>query len=252
MENRRLFYKYYDTLFAAKDYAGEVEAVFRHCASYPLQPLEHILELGCGTGNHSFELARMQGVKVTAVDIDSEMLALAHIKAESAQTDNISFVFGRYSVENADLCVALFNVVNYICAEESLRSFFSDIADSLRLHGVFIFDCWNGDAALLDPPGSKMYEQSCNGQKICCHLTSKTDFVKKITTLNYKIDLFDQSDKQIDSESYQVDHSLWTPAQIKALLKEFGLEVETVCIPFKFDQMADDADWKLMFVCRKV
>jgi SAM-dependent methyltransferase len=251
MENRRLFYKYYDTLFTSKDYAGEVGAVFRHCAGYPLQPLEHILEIGCGTGNHTVELARKQGVQILAVDIDSEMLALAKIKAELAQKSNISFASTGSTAKNVDLCVALFNVVNYICGDDNFHRFFSDIAASLRLNGVFIFDCWNGDAALLDPPGSKTYEQRCDGQKVSCHLTSETDFVKKITTLNYQLDLFDQSDKIIESGNYQIDHSLWTPRQIKAVLKEAGLEIESVCIPFQFEQAATDTDWKIMFVCRK-
>ncbi|MDN5325836.1 MAG: hypothetical protein PWP41_532 [Moorella sp. (in: firmicutes)] len=44
---------------------------------------EHILDVGCGTGNFSLELAR-RGVKVTGIDISNPMLAKARKKAADA------------------------------------------------------------------------------------------------------------------------------------------------------------------------
>jgi ubiquinone/menaquinone biosynthesis C-methylase UbiE len=44
---------------------------------------EHILDVGCGTGNFSLELARL-GVAVTGIDISEAMLAIARRKAEDA------------------------------------------------------------------------------------------------------------------------------------------------------------------------
>lgn len=252
MHSTPLFYRYYDTLFSAKNYVGEVASVLSYCIGYPLQPLENVLELGCGTGNHTVELAKNPSIHVTAVDVDSEMLALAQKKVELTNKTNISFVSGRSTEKNVDLSVALFNVVNYSCGDEALRIFFANVAESLRSGGLFVFDCWNGTAALLDPPGSKVYEQYCDGQKVCCHLTSQTDTIKRITTLNYQIDLFDQAGNKVESENYQIEHRLWTPEQIRSALYEVGFEIETVCIPFEFERVASDADWKIMFVCRKV
>jgi SAM-dependent methyltransferase len=252
MHSSHLFYTYYDTLFSAKNYAGEIEKVFQLCSSYHLQPLENILEIGCGTGNHTLELARINDIHVTAVDVDSKMLALAQTKADKVHNRNISFISDRSTAKNVDLCVALFNVVNYICVDDGLSNFFTNIAESLRLQGVFIFDCWNGTAALLDPPGSKAYEQYCDGQKVCCYLTSQTDVIKKITILNYQLDLFNQAGNKIESGNHQIEHRLWTPEQIKSALRESGFKVKTVCIPFKFDLAATETDWKIMFVCRKL
>lgn len=47
---------------------------------------EHILDVGCGTGNFSLELARL-GVRVTGIDISEAMLAIARRKAEAAGLD---------------------------------------------------------------------------------------------------------------------------------------------------------------------
>jgi SAM-dependent methyltransferase len=248
MESSPLFYRYYDTLFAAKDYGREVAAVLRHCAG---SPLHNILEIGCGTGSHTLELAKNPGVHVTAVDTDPAMLALAQKKAVQAGKTNIVFAGDGSAVRNMDVCVALFNVVNYICEEEDLHGFFAAIAVSLRLNGVLIFDCWNGTAALLDPPGSKKYEQQCDGLTVRCHLTSQTDADRGIATLNYHLELFAQNGERVQSGNHQLRHRLWTPAQIEAALQAVGLEVETVCLPFRFEQAATAADWKIMFVCRK-
>jgi len=250
MDKRHLFYRYYDTLFSSKDYAGEIAAIFRYVSGYPRQTMDNVLEIGCGTGSHTVELARKPGVQVTAVDTDPYMLVLAKMKAEQTRQTNITFASGSFSASGMDLGVALFNVVNYICDDAMLGTFFAGIAASLRLHGLFIFDCWNGTAALLEPPGSKNYEQDCDGKKVCCQLTSKTDLVRKITTLNYQLNLFDQAGKKLESNTYKILHRLWTPEQIKAALQDAGFEVLTVCIPFKFEQVASDTDWKIMFVCR--
>jgi hypothetical protein len=147
------------------------------------------------------------------------------------------------------MCVALFNVVNYICEEEALSTFFTSIAGNLRQGGLLIFDCWNGAAALLDPPGSKMYEQQSDGHRVSCHLASLTELSSKITTLNYQIDLFDSSGRKIESESHSIKHKLWTPEQIKAAICEAGFTLERLCLPFRFDHAATDSDWKIMFVC---
>lgn len=251
MGNSHLFYKYYDTLFATKDYAGEVAAVFRYCAGYPLQPLENILECGCGTGRHTLELAGKPGVHVTAVDIDREMLALAKKRTAKARQKNITFAPGVDAVRDVDLCVALFNVVNYIRGEENLHTFFAEIAASLRLQGMFIFDCWNGSAALKDPPGSKKYEQERNGELVSCLLTGHTDIIGRETTLEYQLDIFDRCDHRLASGKYEIVHHLWTPAEIKEMLTAAGFELLTVCQPFNFEQEATDSDWKMMFACRK-
>ncbi|MDK2821382.1 MAG: hypothetical protein PWP31_1347 [Clostridia bacterium] len=50
------------------------------------QPNEHILDVGCGTGNFSLELAR-SGVKVTGIDISEPMLEKARTKASNEGLD---------------------------------------------------------------------------------------------------------------------------------------------------------------------
>ena len=54
-------------------------------------PGDHVLELGCGTGEDALWLAR-HGVRVTATDVSQTMLAVAQRKAAAANlTDLIDF-----------------------------------------------------------------------------------------------------------------------------------------------------------------
>jgi 2-polyprenyl-3-methyl-5-hydroxy-6-metoxy-1,4-benzoquinol methylase len=53
---------------------------------YPIAPGSKILDVGCGTGRHSIELAN-RGFEVTGVDISAGMLREAHRKAQEAGVD---------------------------------------------------------------------------------------------------------------------------------------------------------------------
>ncbi|TMA00670.1 MAG: methyltransferase domain-containing protein, partial [Methanobacteriota archaeon] len=74
------FARYYDLIYhALVNYEGDVdflEEVFRR---YTVKP-GTILDLGCGTGNHSVPLAR-RGYRVTGIDRSASMIAQAKKKA---------------------------------------------------------------------------------------------------------------------------------------------------------------------------
>lgn len=251
MASSRLFYKYYDTLFASKDYKGEVDAVLSYSSSCIQSPIRDILEVGCGTGSHTVELAKISNINVSAVDIDPAMLELAKSKVIGGGATNVTFSLSINEKGTFDLSVALFNVVNYLRYDEDLFNFFISIINRLRTGGIFIFDCWNGAAALADPPGSKNYEQQSGDVKVCCILTSQTDIREKITTLNYQLELLNRSGAMVDSGCHQLFHKLWTPVQVEKMLLSAGFQVKLVCLPFRFDQAATERDWKIMFVCMK-
>jgi SAM-dependent methyltransferase len=67
------------------------DAVWHH-AREAFHPGEHLLDLGCGTGEDAVWLAR-QGYRVTAVDVSAKMLERSRMKAEAAgMADRITFL----------------------------------------------------------------------------------------------------------------------------------------------------------------
>jgi len=143
MKESELFYKFYDTLFSSKDYPQEIDVIFDISANYGLSPIENILDIGCGTGNHTIELAK-RNISVSALDIDENMLKIARQKFSSVNYKNIKFSSGfddSIETDHFDLAIALFNVVTYIENYSLLKGLLSNIKNILRPGGLFIFDC---------------------------------------------------------------------------------------------------------------
>src|SRR5919197_2959907 len=74
----------YDYLYKDKNYIEECGLLDRLLQSYGNGTVRSVLDLGCGTGNHSVPLAE-RGYKVVGVDRSAQMLNVARQKASSQQ-----------------------------------------------------------------------------------------------------------------------------------------------------------------------
>ncbi len=74
---------YYDQNVFAQHTIAEIDFLL---AMFPIPKGARILDVGCGTGRHSVELAR-RGFRVTGIDLSSGMLAVAAQKAKEAGVD---------------------------------------------------------------------------------------------------------------------------------------------------------------------
>jgi len=223
--------KHYDEIYSKKDYAGEVETILSIC----YKPWR-ILDVGCGTGNHATEFAKH--AHVTGIDIDFDSITCARNKFPIQQFDSVNPTFHCMGVSEIppghryDLVVSLFNVINYIDSIEELLKFFSSIKKITT--DVFVFDCWNGLAAILDNPKEKVTD----------------DVHIKVTTC-----LMDQS---VDVDTYVKDkkftysykQTLWTPWELKNILSMAGFKSVQISEWMKPDVPATEKSWKIMVVCK--
>ncbi|MBC7929401.1 MAG: class I SAM-dependent methyltransferase [Rubrivivax sp.] len=96
---------------------------------------QHILEIGCGTGEFSRLLAGRAG-KVLAIDLSSQMIRLA--KACSKLYPNIDFVTGdvmTYHLPNNQFdCIATLTTIHHLPIETFLRK----IRIALKPGGIFV------------------------------------------------------------------------------------------------------------------
>ena len=70
--------RYYDRIYWSKDYSGEVDFLVRLFDRSGVTG-KNLLEVGCGTGNHT-KLLVARGYRVTAVDISDDVLRVARGK----------------------------------------------------------------------------------------------------------------------------------------------------------------------------
>jgi SAM-dependent methyltransferase len=153
--------RYYDLLYRDKDYAGEARYVLglleRHAAG-----TKRVIEIGCGTGGHARELAKL-GLEVHGVDMSSGMLEAAEHKRTALSAElaaRIRFTQGdartvRLS-ERADAVISLFHVMSYQTSNADVTAAFATAREHLAEGGVFLFDCWYGPAVLTERPAVRV------------------------------------------------------------------------------------------------
>lgn len=110
-----------------------------------LEPGARILDLGCGHGRHSLELAR-RGFRVTGADLSVRSLELAR---EAAAAEGLEVDFVRCDMRDLDFehefdaVVNLFTAFGYFEAEEENQRVLDGVARALRPGGRFLIDTIN-------------------------------------------------------------------------------------------------------------
>lgn len=152
--------RYYDLLYGDKDYAAEAryvaELINRHCPN-----ASSVLDLGCGTGRHAVELAKL-GFFVHGVDISEPMVELARQRAARSgiAMEQIAWSLGDVRSfrgrRQFDAVLALFHVASYQTTNDDLAQFLATAASHLRSGGVIIFDFWFAPAVLAMQPSQRV------------------------------------------------------------------------------------------------
>lgn len=153
--------RYYDLLYADKDYAAEaayVAAAIRRRVPSAVR----VLELGCGTGGHAEHLARM-GFTVHGVDLSEGMLARAAQRREALPADVAArLTFSRGDVRSVrvgggfDAVVSLFHVMSYQTSNADVQAAYATAAAHLCPGGAFVYDFWWGPSVLTQQPSTRV------------------------------------------------------------------------------------------------
>lgn len=253
MNKLNLFYKYYDLLYADKNYKSEVEKTLSIIEKYHSLSIVKMLEIGCGTANHTIELLKYN-IALTAIDTDKKMIELAKKKViaseDMSQITLLNLSIEELAEQEFDAIIALFNVITYIKSANELQSFFDNAFKRLNHNGIFVFDCWNGIAAIKDPPKDKIIFRTIDDFKLECHIHSRNDFFEQQVHLQYRLSV-SKAGEIIESDVFEFTQTLWTPMQIKACIKNSGLQLISCCKNFDPETLATSGDWKIMFVCKK-
>jgi len=245
-----LFIEWYDRLFASKDYQREIACVVSLIERWGPEASSRVLEVGVGTGNHTLALAR-RGYRVVGIDIDPVVIAVAESKLSAANLPNVKLRCS--AVQDLqdggfDFSVALFNVANYLESWTDMTDVFGGVADRLVAGGIFVFDCWNGVAALRDPPVAKETRVTDDGDTMSCQVSADTDLLAQRTRLQYRLTL---TGARNGHGTHSLIQALWTPQQIRNALDSVGLEVIGCFKVFEPEVLATAEHREIMFVCGK-
>jgi len=149
--------RYYDLLYRDKDYAGEAQYVAGLIRTHA-PAAKQILEIGCGTGAHAAEWAKM-GFDVLGIDRSEGMLESADARRASLEppvAERLSFQEGDARTlrlgKKFAVVTSLFHVMSYQATNNDIAAAFRTAGEHLSPGGVFVFDCWYGPAVLRQWP----------------------------------------------------------------------------------------------------
>ena len=218
--------KYYDLLYAGKDYAAEARYV-RGLIDRYRPGARSVLDLGCGTGRHALELARL-GFAVTGVDLSEQMLRVAQSAVLEAGGElPVEFFRGdlrTFRLDVAfDVVVALFHVMSYQTSDADLQRAFATVRSHLRPGGIFVFDCWYGPAVLSDPPAVRVKRLEDDRLKLLRIAEPETHHHAHTVDVHYRVVVTDKLAGKTEefAETHRMRY-LFVP-EIDALAQSHGL-----------------------------
>lgn len=177
-----------------------------------------IIDVGCGTGRHSIELAK-RGYKITGIDLAKSMLARAEEKAKRL---NLKIDFQNYDARNLPF-VRQFDVAIMICeggfplmeTDEMNFAILRNVTRAIKDGGKFIFTTLN---ALF--PLYHSVEKFCAGNTGNGNATYRSNTFDLMTFRDHNVTVFE--DDTGTKKELKCDERYYVPSEITWLLKSLG------------------------------
>lgn len=244
----RQYADYYDALYKEKDYPGECDYLKELWDKFSGVPVRSVLDLGCGTGNHSHILA-VRGYHILGIDRSQEMLAHARKKMRllpnpaglmAAELSN--FKLSR----TFDSVISMFAVVGYLTDNKQLCSLFTSAYDHLNAGGLFIFDVWYGPAVLRQLPETREITVEADHQKFQRRAMPSIDYSKNVVQVDYTLSTLDNI--PISKESHRMRYFFLPELELLAAFHNFF--PQAVYKFLSFDNPGE-ADWNITVIFKK-
>ena len=245
----------YDAMYEEKDYQKECDQLEWAFHKFGTFPINSILDIGCGTGRHSWELAN-RGFHVTGVDQSLDMLLLAEnqtlgVAMENKPTFELGNAVDFKLPQEYDSVIMMFAVISYLSTNESLASCLKNVARHLRPGGLFLADFWYGPGVLMDLPTQRSHIRTIGETRVERRVTPRLKFAENTCLLKYEI-ITTVDDKE--SHSIDEDHLmryLFGP-ELDLVLSIAGMELLHLGQSSNWSLKLEDADWTGSIVARRI
>lgn len=245
----------YDGLYHDKDYSAECDLIERLFQLYGDGAIRSVLDLGCGTGNHTLSLAH-RGYDVVGVERSAEMLAYAR-KKQAIALDNGRVVFQRGDIQSVDLqrsfdaALMMFAVLGYQLDNAGVLSALKTARRHLRPGGLLIFDVWYGPAVLYQRPSERAKVIPTPGGQILRVTSGKLDISRHLCAVYYHV--WKLEGGQLVGETEET-HSVryFFPLELNLFLECSGFAPIRLGTFPEFDRDPDETTWNVLAVARAV
>jgi len=243
--------RYYNLLYADKDYGAEVEYVEAVLRGHTTLPLRRIIDIGSGTGNHDIPLAR-KGYAVDGIDRSAEMVNVASGRVEQGLTATFhEGDAGSFAVEpGADAAISLFHVMSYLTATDALLAAFRNAHRHLAPGGLFFFDFWYGPAVLIQRPAQRMKRMADDAIDVYRYATPVLRTEENIVEVHYEVLIVDKATGQAKQLSEVHPMRYYFLPELTHLLGDAGFEVVTTLDWLSMDRRPTAESWNACIVAR--
>ncbi len=247
----------YDQWNSEIDYAAWADFIEACFARFSATRPELVLDLACGTGSMTAELAS-RGYDMIGVDGSEEMLAVAYDRGlpEDGEVDLSTRpmyllqdmrCFELYGTVGATVCCL--DSINYLLGDGDLGKCFRCVHNYLDPGGVFVFDVntpYKFSNVYAD--NSYILEDTLCGDAVYCGWQNRFDAESGIC--DFYLSVFRERDGHYvreDEEQHERCYSRW---QLENTLEACGFEVMGVYSGYGFEEPQEDSE-RWYFVARK-
>ncbi len=231
---------FYDSINADIDYkkwADFIEKIFdREMKEKP----ELVLDLGCGTGRMTLELAS-RGYDMTGIDYSPEMLDIARNLAENDGHDVLWLCQDMREFElygTVDAAVCCLDCLNHLTTYDDLKKCLSLVHNYLIPDGIFVFDV-NGRFKFENIYADRAYAMEEDGA--VCIWQNYYDEDSRLC--DFYITLFkEEADGRYERYDDEETERMYTISEIKSALAETGMEFIGAYSDFDFNGGSDESE----------
>ena len=233
----------YDKINGELNYSAWADFIEENIRRYnPNMKTELVLDLGCGTGRMTLELAR-RGYDMTGVDLSPEMLDVARCTADVAGlSDKMLWLlqditdFELYGT--VELTVCCLDTLNHLTSTEDLKKCLSLVHNYLVPDGLFVFDI-NGKGKFEKTYADNSYVMEEDGS-VCVWQNS---YNPKTRLCDFYITLFSEDEDGRYSRYDEIEtERMYTLRSIKNALSGCGFEFIGAYSDFDFTEATDASE----------
>ncbi|ALM74796.1 class I SAM-dependent methyltransferase [Thermococcus barophilus] len=219
--------EYYDVIYRRRaERVGEeidfVEEIFKNDAK---REAKKVLDLACGTGIPTVELAR-RGYEVVGLDLHEEMLRVARRKAQELGL-NIEFIHGDaldINFENEfDAVTMFFSSIMYF-DENAIKQLFNSVIKALKPGGVFVAD-WSNLCFLQFDRAPTIWEEKNGDETVITTSWKEIENATQRFHLKYLVQILKPNGTIRAFHVHEVLNA-YTPREIRLLAEKYFSEVK--------------------------
>jgi SAM-dependent methyltransferase len=246
----------YDLLYGDKDYQAECNLLENVFQRYGNEPVNKILDLGCGTGNHAIPLCQ-RGYQVVGVDRSTEMLSQAIAKVERLKTAgeapapefHLGDICRTDLHQQFDAVIMMFAVLGYQLTNENVNLALQTARRHLKPGGLFVFDVWYGPAVLSIRPSDRVKIVPIPNGKVIRVASGKLDTYHHISDVNYHI--WKLSEQRVLDESDETHQMrFFFPQELALFLSNNNLSLENIVEFGDLVKPPTEESWNVLVISR--